>query len=187
MIKIALLLLIAGLTAISFGGPLSDQRKCVFSIEIVADATNGAFIPGETHIGDSISIYQYDSGLITAERHLAWHRPGSQEPTENELWAGGKEFATRIRAAFNRAHLSDLDFEQDLLRAKGLSKEWHGFLGFPTVKVHADFEGTQFTIQHEGLGTILDVYAPLDPELQRLKGLLDAIAYEYGRRRIFLQ
>lgn len=59
-------------------------------------------------------------------------------------------------------------------------------MGFPTVKVHADFEGTQFTIQHAGLGTVLDFYAPLDPELQRLKELLDTVAYEYGRRRIFL-
>jgi hypothetical protein len=112
MIKFAFLLPIAGLTTISLGGPIQDQRKCVFSIEIVADATNGAHIPGETHIGDSISIYQYDSGQFTAERHLAWHRLGSQEPTENEVWAAGKDFGARIRNAFNRADLSHFDFEQ---------------------------------------------------------------------------
>lgn len=163
-----------------------DEKKCVFSIEVVAETLNGLHRPGDTAVGDSLFIYEHAGGWLTAERHEAWHGLGAPQPANDELWGGGKEFTARIREAFKAARLAHFDFDRQLSIAKRVSGEGFVMIGSRTVRVRADLEGTTFAFQCDGLGFMLDLFSHADPELGRLKALLDQVSLEYGRHRLFL-
>jgi hypothetical protein len=164
----------------------ADARECVFSIEVVTDG-GGLHRPGDTSVGDGIFIYEVPGGDLVAERREGWHGLGSPQSPNDESWGAGKEFTSRIREAFRRAHLRDSDFRgtpltgrQDLRTGVPL------VIGARHIKVHADLEGTSFTLECEAFGSRLDFYSRSDPELAKLKTLLDQIAFEYGKTKLLL-
>jgi hypothetical protein len=166
-----------------------DRKQCVFLIEIVKDG-GGMSRPGDTRVGDRVCIYEHEGGWLTGKRHEAWHGLiGPPREAQDDLFGGGAEFTARIRSLFREAAIHNFDYGQAIedARKKGWAeKKILALVGPTTVSVFADLEGTRFSFTAEGLGASLEFYAPYSAELQKLKLLLDGIAYEYGRHRIFL-
>jgi hypothetical protein len=164
----------------------SDQPKCVFSIEVVADSQNGMRPIDSTMVGDHILIFEYPDGFLTVESREGWRSTKSAPPSRDRRWGGRREFTDRIRSAFKSNQLNNLDFDASIADARIRSSfsgrgNW-GFIGGTTVKVHSELEGSRFDIQCVALEAKLDVFSAFNPNLQKLKALLDAITYEMGRR-----
>ena len=189
MRKILLLLALVIVAAAPPSSAATENRRCVFSIVIVHDG-GGASRPGDTRVGDGLFLYEYAGGWITGERREAWHGlfGPAQEPV-TDLFGGGPEFTAAIRAIFRQSQLHGIDFGAAVAAARqqaAVDGKIMALVGPRTVEVSADLEGTHFSLTAEGLGAELDFFSPYSPELRRLKSLLDAIALEYGRHRVFL-
>ena len=186
-----LLFCLVALTSAQLCSAASEvTRRCVFSIEIVADG-GGLHRIGDTSVGDKVVIYEYEDGWIIGERHEAWH--GIAEPQrgpDDDRFGSGPQFTDDIRLVFKKAKLGSFNFDKALALARQKESQAKGpilvLVGPQTVKVFADFEGTHFSFTCAGLGATLDHLAQFSPEFQKLKSLLDSIAFEYGRHRIFL-
>ena len=175
------------LVALCLGLPRAvavDEKKCVFSIEVVADG-GGLHRPGDTAIGDFIRIYEQADGGLYAERYESWHGLDSPRPPTDEFWGAGKEFTARVREAFRTAHLNNSELGKALAESKDLSVTGIVVVGSRTVEIHADLEGTSFSIRSDAVRS-LDYYTPKNPVLLRFKVLLEQIASEYGRTKLLL-
>ena len=168
-----------------------DHKRCVFRIEIVKDG-GGMSRPGDTRVGDRVCIYEHDGGWLTGERHEGWHGIiGPPREARDDSFGGGAEFTARIRKLFKEAAIHDFDYDQAIQDARKIvwaetKSGGLALIGPHAVRVVADLEGTKFSFTAEGLGGSVEFYAPYSLELQKLKLLLDGIAYEYGRYSIFL-
>ncbi len=167
-----------------------DAKRCVFSIEVIRDGAG--FKPlGYKVVGDGIFLYEHSDGQITAERYQQWDiQGGAPREPQREVFAGGKAFTQRVRDLFKKSAIRELDFpavHAAVLAAQQAMPEG-GILitNGPSVRIYADLEGTRFTFSYEGLGSSLRFYADYNEKLRALKTLLDGVAYEYGRARIFL-
>lgn len=189
MSKILLLFTLALLAGSQLCSAATENRKCVFSIVITQNG-GGASRPGDSRIGDGLFLYEYEGGWITGERREAWHGMFGpvQEPV-TDLFGGGPEFTGRIREIFRKSQIHGIDFAAAVAAARqraAADGKIHWLDGPTTVEVFADLEGTHLSLTAVGLGAELDFFSPYNPELQQLKALLDAMAMEYGRHRIFL-
>jgi hypothetical protein len=169
------------------GFAFAEDRKCVFSIEVVSDG-GGLRFPEDTAVGNRIFIFEYPSGELVAERYEIGHGVDSPKLPSNEVWGKGEEFTSRIRDAFKKAHLRDADLQGTQLTARQdlANPGTPVVIGARKVKVHADLEGTTFTIEGGMLGSRLEYYSRSSPVLIRLQTLMDVIAFESGRTKFFL-
>ena len=178
---------LAVLALAASGFAFAEDRRCVFSIEVVSDGA-GLHVPGDTAVGNGIFIFEYPGGELVAERHEVGHGIDSPTLVSNEVWGKGEEFTLRIRNAFKKAHLRDADFRGTQLTARQ-DLAYPGppvVIGARKIKVHADLEGTTFTIEGGMLGSRLEYYSRSNPVLLKLQTLMDVIALESGRTKFSL-
>jgi hypothetical protein len=165
-------------------GAESDNARCIFSLEVLSDGTNGMHIPGDTSIGEGVFLYQYIDGYIVGEVRRNKH--GSQTAFSERI-GGGPEFRDRMIALFKSTGLHHMDFASDLDGAKSraeLAGDHWGHVGFGKTKLTAHFEGTDVDIESECLVETLDHYARFEPEFQRLKNLVEQVELEYAKNHL---
>lgn len=170
-----------------FAAPQAEKR-CVFSIEVIRDGGGMADF-GYTGVGDGIFLYEHADGQITGERYQRLEPYGTiRRMPEREVFGGGPEFTRRVRELFKKAAIKEVDFHAAVEAAKGALPPGKSYVqtGAKAVSVFADLEGTRFRFSYTGVGWHLKVYAEYDTKLGELKSLLDGVAYEYGRARIFI-
>jgi hypothetical protein len=170
----------------------AEVKRCVFSIEVIRDG-GGLWPTGYTAVGDGIFLYEHADGQITAERYQRLDiQSGAPRVPEREVFADGKAFTQRVRDLFKKSAIRELDnpafyaAELAARQAMPVPGKILVITGAATVRVYGDLEGTRFTFSYAGLGSCLEFYADYNEKLKALKALLDGIAYEYGRARIFL-
>jgi len=174
---------LAVLALASPGLAFAEDRKCVFSIEVMTSG-GGLQIPGNTAVGDGIFMFEYPGGELVGERHGV----DSPRSPSNEVWGRGGEFTSRIRDAFKKAHLRDADLRGTQLTTRQDLKNPGPpvVIGARKIKIHADLEGTTFTIEGEMIGSRLEYYSRSSPVLARLQTLVDVVAQESGQTKFQL-
>lgn len=170
-----------------FAAP-AEVKRCVFSIEIIRDG-GGMWPTGYTAVGDGVFLFEHADGRITGERYEQWNAStGLPRELQKEVFARGNEFTRRVRELFKKCAIRELDFNAAVAAAQRAMPEEKMFvnMGAKTVKVFAGLEGTRFSFSANGLGWHLEIYGTYSAKLRELKSLLDGVAYEYGRSRIFI-
>jgi hypothetical protein len=177
----------------------AETKRCIFSIEVTRDG-GGMNDFGYTAVGDGIFLYEHADGGISGERYQRLDPNGAfRRMPEREIFGDGPEFTRRIRDLFKKSAIGELDFRAEAVAASEAyarqvvaeGKVFPAitiFTGSKTIKIFADLEGTRFTINNRGpeLNHLLKSIGDYNEKLKGLKALLDGIAYEYGRARIFL-
>jgi hypothetical protein len=163
----------------------ADDRRCIFSLEVLSDPTSGARRPGETWIGEGIFLYESTDGYIVGELRRNNH---GDQPASSRRFGGGPEFRDRIHALFRAAALHNPDFARELRDGKQRAEmagvlPW-GYVGFGTSKLTAHFEGTDVDIRTECLRGCLEHFSSYVPDFQRLNYLIEQIEVEYVRTEL---
>jgi hypothetical protein len=162
-------------SALSSGQATGD--RCIFSVQTIRDS-GGARELGSTNVGDGIFFYEGRGGLIRCEHH---------EGHYENLIGSGPNFTAKIRDAFKRANLPNLDFSEAIAQAAATRRAQQDgpqpaisvTVGARLYRVYADYEGTSFTFECEHLGTDLRDYAKINRELERLQALLDSLEISF--------
>lgn len=174
-------LLFVGLILSSGSSALSARQatgdRCIFSVQTIRDS-GGLRELGSTQVGDGIFIYEGAGGSIRCER---------QKDHLRELIGSGPEFTAKIRDAFKRANLPELDFNEAIAETiakqrtqeQGTTPAISVTMGARLYRVYADYEGTSFTFDCEHLGADLRECAKTNPKLERLQALLDALEISF--------
>lgn len=173
----------------------AETKRCVFSIEVIRDG-RGLKPQGYTAIGDGIFLYEHPDGQITGERYQQWDiQSGAPRDPQREIFGSGKAFSQTVRDLFKKSAVGEVDFQAEMLAAEQAATQHAISTGkvLPvtvssgrTVRIYADLEGTRFTFSVGGLSAVLRLGVDHNEKLKALKALLDGIAYEYGRSRVFI-
>lgn len=155
----------------------ATAERCIFSVQTILDG-GGARNLGSSNVGDGIFFYEGMGGLIRCEHHEGHLR---------ELIGSGPNFTAKVRDAFRKANLPNLDFNEAIAETiakqrtqeKGPAPAISVTVGARLYKVYADYEGTSFAFECEHLGTDLREYAKINPELDRLQALLDSLEISF--------
>ena len=189
MLKFSLLVFLS-LTCLhlSIAAP-AEVKRCVFSIEVIRDG-GGMYPKRYTAVGDGIFLYEHADGRISGERYQRLEpNDGARRVPEREIFGAGPEFTRRIRDLFKKSALRERDFQAAVIAAQQPRSDGKIFMvtGAKTERVFADLEGTQFDFSTPGIGWLLKNLADDNAKLRALKSLLDGVAFEYGRSRIFIE
>ena len=170
---------------------VEPDARCVFYIKIVANTLNGLWRPGDTLVGDQLFLYESPNGAVIVKRHEGDHTLSGKAGPADTNFGLGEPYSAELRAAFKAADLHNFDFEKQLAAAKTrqhLLEPNHGFgfvVGGKTVEVYANWEGTDFHFTCKDLGFTLSFFSAFNPELARLRHLLDQIGTFQTRRYTF--
>ena len=161
----------------------AEREQCVFGIEIVANGPGARLSADDTHIGEGFFIYEHTDGSLTVELRDRSHEARASRELKRRDLGGGPEFTERIRALFSEAKIHDFDFKAAMAAAEVEAAREHapgmGLMG-QKVRIFGDFAGTRFSAEAVEIEASINWYAKFNPDLTRLKALLDGITAALG-------